>query len=98
MDAPRIEPGTLDLSPRLPSNPALRAEVVEARAVCDTLGHPPGCFNPWTDTTYASAGSCSTPGTSPHHRSVGSSRGWGSSTTPRGPGCNNPAPRGDTGV
>jgi hypothetical protein len=56
MDTPRIEPGTLDLSPRLPSNPALRTEVVEARAVCDTLGHPPGCFNPWTDTTFCRCG------------------------------------------
>jgi hypothetical protein len=56
MDTPYTAPGTLDLSERLPTNPTLRVDVVESRAVCDTLGHPPGCFNPLSNTTYCRCG------------------------------------------
>ena len=53
---PHTTPGTLDLTTHLPTNPTLRTEVVHARAVCDTKAHPPGCYNPNSDTTYCECG------------------------------------------
>jgi hypothetical protein len=54
------EPGTLDLSERLPESE--RDEVAAARAACDAVGHPPNCFNPLSATTYCRCGVVQYPG------------------------------------
>lgn len=62
LDTPYTPPGTLNLSGCLPDHPTLKAEVIAARNACDKLGHPAGCYNPWSDTTYCRCGFVQYPG------------------------------------
>jgi hypothetical protein len=55
-------PGALDLSERLSDHPILRVEIAAARAQCDADGHPAGCYNPGSDTTYCRCGFVQYPG------------------------------------
>jgi hypothetical protein len=56
MTTPYTQPGTVNLSERLPDHPVHRAVIATARAKCDVNGHPPGCHNSWSDTTYCRCG------------------------------------------
>ena len=60
---PFTEPGTLDLTQRLPTNPRLVDEVAGSRAWCDELGHVPVTYNPLHDATYCGCGFVTYPGT-----------------------------------
>jgi hypothetical protein len=56
------EPGTLDLTQRMPSHPGLADDVAASRAWCDELGHVPVTYNPVHDLTYCSCGLVTYPG------------------------------------
>jgi len=56
------EPGTLDLTQRLPAHPGLADEVAACRAWCDELGHVPVTYNPAHDASSCSCGFVTYPG------------------------------------